>query len=294
MKLRLSIFIICFLTPGILHAQGKFAIKLKVNDSDAYRAYHNEPVIFTIRLTNKAIQNDISWNEDADAYLAQVAADYKAGLITKDEFEKETDTVTSTKRTITSQSVGSQESPWFRQLKFRVVLKDTIEQRNFNPQILGDPPIDPIAVLDEKAYYKIDFHLSPKQVSKLKAGTYKVQAMLAGVTSGEVTLRIKQENIPPGQLEKRPMLLRFGNYYLEGKDAKKALFYANILSEKNPNDIAALVLKGEAYILQQQYKLALAAFTKAEQLFYKADKSSPSNEPPLYLIATIAWLQKKI
>jgi tetratricopeptide (TPR) repeat protein len=294
MKLRLFIFIICFFAPGIFLAQGKFAIKLKVNDSVTYKAYHNEPVIFSIRIVNKAIQDDVSWNKDADAYLAQLEADYKAGLITKDEFTSETILVTNGKRTITPESVGTTESPWFRQIKFSVLLKDTIEQHNWNPQILGDTPTNSIAVLDEKAYYRIDFHLSPEQVSKLKAGTYRVQVLLAGVKSGEVTLRINQQDIPPGQLKKRPMLLRLGDYYVEAKDPQKALYYANILLEQDPNDIAALVTKGEAYILQQQYKLALAAFTKAEDLFYKAEQNSPTDEEPLYLIATIEWLKKQI
>lgn len=294
MKLHLLILIICFLLPEIFLGQGNFNIKLEVNDSSAFRVYHNEPVVFTITLTNKAARRDIEWNEDASAYLAQLSADYSAGLITKEEFQKETDTVSKGKRTITTTTVGTNASPWFTQLKFRVVIKDTMEQHNWKPSILGDPDTDSIAVLDNKGYYSVDYHLSPEQVSKIKAGTYTVQVMLAGVTSNDVKLHIKQENIPYGQLNKKTMLLRLGDYYLERKDGKKALYYANILLQKNPSDISGLVLKGEAYILLEQYKPALTAFKKAQQLFYKADKRSPVNEPPVYLIATIAWLQKKV
>ncbi|MDI3320626.1 hypothetical protein [Pinibacter soli] len=294
MKLRLFFCIICFLMPRIILAQDKFSITLAVNDSSAFRVYHNEPIVFSISLVNKAIQQDISWNEDADAYLAQVAADYKAGLITKEEFEKETDLVTKGKRTVTTQFVGSKQLPWFLQLKFHVVVKDTIEQNNWKPSVLGDPGTDSIAVLDEKGYYSINYHLSPEQVSKLRAGTYKVEVELEGVTSNEVTVKIKPEDIPPGKLNKRDMQLRLGNYYLERKDAKKTLYYANLILQENPSDISGLILKGEAYILQQQYKLALSAFTKAQQQYNKNNKRSPVNEPPLYLIATIAWLQKKV
>jgi len=294
MKLRLFFFIICVLTPHILLAQDKFTITLAVNDSSAFRVYHNEPIVFSISLVNKVIQQDISWNEDADAYLAQLAADYKAGLITKDEFDKETDLVTKGKRTITTGSIGSTDSPWFSQLKFHIVVKDTIEQHNWKPSILGDPATDSIAVLDEKGYYSVNYHLSPEQVSKLRAGTYKVEVELAGVTSNEVTVKIKPENIPNGKLNKRDMQLRLGNYYLERKDAKKVLYYATLILQRNPSDINGLILKGEGYILQEQYKLALSAFTKAQQQYNRNNKRSPVNEPPLYLIATIAWLQKKI
>ncbi|MBV4360596.1 tetratricopeptide repeat protein [Pinibacter aurantiacus] len=294
MKLRLLFFIICLLIPCILFAQGKFSITLTVNDSTAFKAYHNEPIVFSISLVNKVIQQDISWNEDADAYLAQVAADYKAGLITKEEFEKETDLVTKGKRTVTSESIGSKELPWFLQLKFHVVVKDTIEQKNWKPSVLGDPGTDSVAVLDENGYYSVNYHLSPEQVSKLRAGTYKVEVELAGVSSNEVIVKIKPENIPHGKLNKRDMQLRLGNYYLERKDAKKVLYYANLILQKNPSDINGLILKGESYILQEQYKLALSAFTKAQQQYNKNNKRSPVNEPPLYLIATIAWLQKKI
>jgi tetratricopeptide (TPR) repeat protein len=293
MKLRLLLLIICSLMPGVLLAQGRFTITLLVDDSSAFRAYHNEPIVFTITLVNKTLQQDISWNEDADAYLAQVAADYKAGLITKDDFEIETNLVTSGKRITNAESVGSADSPWFRQLKFVVVVKDTIEQHNWKPQILGDPGTDTVALLDEKGYYSVDYGLSPQQVSKLRPGSYKVQVMLAGVLSNEVSVKIKPENIPNGQLNKKDMLLRLGNYYLEAEDAKKALSYANILLQKNPSDISGLVLKGEAYILQQQYKTALTTFTKAYQIYNKVNKPSPANEQPLYLIATIAWLQKR-
>ncbi|MDH7460698.1 hypothetical protein QEG73_05390 [Chitinophagaceae bacterium 26-R-25] len=294
MQLRLFFFIICFFAPRILLAQDKFTITLTVNDSSAFRVYHNEPIVFSISLLNKAIQQDISWNEDADAYLAQVAADYKGGLITKEEFDKETNLVTQGKRTVSSVSIGSTDSPWFTQLKFHVVVKDTIEQHNWKPSVLGDPGTDTVAVLDEKGYYSVNYHLSPEQVSKLRAGTYKVEVELAGVTSNEVVVKIKPENIPNGKLHKRDLLLRLGNYYLERKDAKKTLYYANLILQKNPSDINGLILKGEGYILQEQYKLALSAFTKAQQQYDKNNKRSPVNEPPLYLIATIAWLQKKI
>jgi tetratricopeptide (TPR) repeat protein len=293
MKLRLFLSIIYFLTPCVFFAQSQFTITLMVDDSSAFKAYHNEPVIFTISLVNRTLQQDVSWNADADAYLAQLAADYKAGLITKDEFDKETNLVTAGKRTATSQTVGSAQDPWFKQLQFRVVVKDTIEQHNWKPSLLGDPGTDSIAVLDENGYYTVDYHLSPEQVSKLRPGTYTVQVMLAGVSSNDVTVKIKPENIPNGQLHKRAMLLYLGNYYVQRKDAKKALYYATILLEKNANDISAWILKGEVYILQQQYKPALTAFTKAQQLYNKGNRVSPTNEPPLYIIATIAWLQKK-
>jgi len=291
MKAILSLLPICFFANTFCLAQPKFSITLKVEDTSAYTAYHNEPLIFTTSLVNKELQQNLQWNRAADAWLTEVAADYKAGKLSKEEFEKETELVTKGKKEVTTAIVGTRQLPWFHQLAFRMFLNNDVAQDPWPISMLGDPLTDSIAVLDDKGYFRVAHHLSPEQVTKRKPGTYKIQVLLAGVWSNTVTVKIRQENIPAQILKTENMQLRLGNYYLQGKDALKAMEYATNVLKKSPADIGGLVLRGEIYILENKYKPALADFKTALQ---HHNKRFPNlQEPPEYLLATIEWLGKK-
>jgi tetratricopeptide (TPR) repeat protein len=248
--------------------------------------------VFTTSLVNKTLQQDMAWNQAADAWLAEVAADHQAGKLSKEAFEKETQLVTEGKRLVKADTAGTSQSPWFRQLRFRIWLNEGIRQAPWPIAVLGDPGTESIAVLDEKGYYLVMHHLSPAKVLKLRPGVYKIQAGLAGVWSNEVIVTIRKQNIPPGVLKTSDMRLRLGNYYLERKDADKALDYATAVLKKDPKDINALVLSGESYILKKNYRQALVYFDKALQQHRKEFPDLP--EQPLYLDGTIAWLKEKL
>jgi tetratricopeptide (TPR) repeat protein len=292
MKPHFSFLLLCFFITAHSWAQPTFSITLKVEDTSDYTAYHNEPLIFTTSLVNKSLQQDLEWNQAADAWLAEVTADYQAGKLSKEEFEKETQLVTAGKKQVKADSIGTHRSPWFRQLRFRVLLNDNIGQAPWPIKILGDPVTEPVAVLDAKGYYLVMHHLSPARVLKLKPGVYKIQVGLAGVWSNEVMVKIRQQNIPVRVLNTSEMQLRLGNYYLERKDADKALDYATAVLKKDPKDISALVLSGESYILKKDYRRALVYFDKALQQHRKEFPGLP--EQPLYLDGTIAWLKGKL
>jgi tetratricopeptide (TPR) repeat protein len=292
MKAFLFFILLYFFANTISFAQPSFSIKLLVEDSSAYSIYHNEPLIFSTSLANETLQQNLEWNQEAETWLIQVAADYKAGKLSKEEFEKETELVTNGKKEVNTATVGTKQSPWFQQLQFRAFLNNGKKQVSWPLSILGDPFTDSTATLDEDGYYQVRHHLSPMKVARQKAGTYTIQVLLAGVFSNEVTVKIRKEDIPAGVLNSVKMQLRLGNYYLDRKDGNKALDHANAVLKKNPRDLSGLMLCGEAYILKKKYKLSLECFEKALQQHRK--KFSDIQEQPVYLIGTIAWLKEKL
>lgn len=292
MKPHFAFLLLWFFITAHALAQPKFSITLMVEDTSAYTAYHNEPLIFTTSLVNKTLQQDLAWNQAADAWLAEVASDYQAGNLSKEEFEKETQLVTTGKKQVKADTVGTRQSPWFRRLQFRVLLNNGTIQSPWPITLLGEPVTEPVAILDERGYYLVMHHLNPAKVLKLRPGTYKIQVGLAGVWSNEVMVTIRQQNIPAGVLNTSEMQLHLGNYYLERRNAGRALAYATAVLIKDPKDINALVLSGESFILKKKYRLALVYFEKAFQEHSRAFPDLP--ERPLYLEGTIAWLKEKL
>jgi tetratricopeptide (TPR) repeat protein len=291
MKRDILLFFICWLITIKADSQANSSVNLSVELSKAYTVYHNEPITFTTGLLNHILQDNLQWNQAADEGLAEISADYKVGKISKEEFEKETERILKGKREIKVDTIGNYQSPWFEQIVFRIFLNDSTVQTGWPITLLGDPLTDSMAILDEKGYYVVNHHLSPEQVTKLRPGTYQVKVLLAGMWSNPVTVNIRKENIPTAVLTSRKMQLRLGNYYLQRKDAEKAMEYATNVLKKNPADIGGLVLRGETYILKNNYKPALADFEKALK---QHNKRFPDlQEPPEYLLATIDWLEKK-
>jgi hypothetical protein len=291
MKSYLSFFLLFLFANSVLFAQPQFSITLMVEDTSAYTAYHNEPLVFTTSLVNKELQQNLQWNRAADAWLAEVAADYNAGKLTKEEFEKETELVTNGKKEVNTATVGTNRSPWFQQLRFRILFNDGNKQVSWPISVLGDPLTDSIAVLDDKGYYLVKHHVRPRQLTKRKPGTYTIQVMLAGIWSNAVIVNLRQENIPIRVLKTAKMQLRLGNYYLDRKDANRALVYAYLILKKDPVNINGLVLCGEGHILKKKYRKALACFNKALQQHKRQFPGLP--ESPIYLLGTIAWLEKR-
>jgi tetratricopeptide (TPR) repeat protein len=279
-----------FLINGNIYSQAKFSLTLRVEGSTSYTAYHNEPLIFTVGLINQQYQNDLQWNLAADNYLARVAADYQAGKVTQEEFEKETALVTNGKRQLKADTIGSKRRPWFRQVQFRIFLNG-MERSSWPIRILGDPPTNRVAILNEDGYYRVKYHLDPTKVWRLRRGTYTVKCSLAGATSNPVTVTILKEKIPPNILNSTTMQLRLGNYYLQKNDSRRSIRFATSVLKKNDGNINALVLRGEGFILRHRYNLALRDFEKALQEHQK--NVADAFDEPLYLLITIGWLNEK-
>jgi tetratricopeptide (TPR) repeat protein len=291
MKAYLSFFLFCFVIHAVPFAQPKFSIALMVEDTSAYTAYHNEPLIFTTILVNKELQQNLQWNRAADAWLVEVAADYKAGKLSKEEFEKETALVINGKKQIGATTVGTNRLPWFHQLQFRVLFKNDNKQISWPISLLGDPLTDSIAILDDDGYYRVMHHLGPEQLAKQKPGTYTIQVLLAGIWSNTVSVNLRHEDIPNHVLKTAKMQLRLGNYYLDRKDADKALDYAEDILKKDDDNIKGLILCGEGYILKNNYKKALTCFKEALKQYKK--QFPDLQESPIYLLGTIAWLEQR-
>ena len=290
MKLCLLILFSCFYLPLAGFSQPVFTITIRVEDATVYTAYRNEPLVFSTSLHNRQYQNNLEWNQEADTYLAELEADYKAGNLSKEEYEKETEIVRSGKRQLQLYSIGTRQSPWFQQLQFRILFNGV--EQNWPIGILGDPPKDSVAILDENGNYFIQHHLGPEQMITRKPGTYTIQVLLAGVWSNPVSVKIKSDLMPLRVFLSETVQLRLGNYYLDRKQPVLALVFASSVLKRDKKNVNALALRGEIYIERKKYKQALADFEKALELYNK--KPPLSFEPPKYLLFMIAWLKEKL
>ena len=291
MNLYKLLYLMFILISAHVYSQPTFSIHLRIETKQTYTVYHNEPLIFTTSLLNQKLQHDQEWNQAANEWLAEVTANYNAGKLSKEEFEKEIKIITDGKKQIDVDTIGRFRLPWFRQLQFQIFMNN-VRQSPWPIKILGDPLTDSVAILDENGYYLVRHHLSPQQVANRTPGTYQIKVFLADVWSNAVTVKIKPEDIPDPVLKSRTMQLRLGNYYLEAKNTDKALWYANKVLKKNPFDIDGLILRGESYISLKKYKRALADFELALQEYQK--KFPDSQEPPEYILRTIALLKQKL
>jgi hypothetical protein len=79
MKRDIVFFFICCLITINADSQRKSFVNLSAEQSKAYTVYHNEPIIFTTGLLNHTLQENLQWNEAADAGLAEISADYRSG-----------------------------------------------------------------------------------------------------------------------------------------------------------------------------------------------------------------------
>ena len=291
MNLYKLLYLLCILVSAHVYSQPTFSINLRVETNQTYTVYHNEPLIFTTSLLNQTLQQDQEWNRASNEWLAEVTANYNAGKLTQEEFEKEIQIINDGKKQIEVTTIGRIQLPWFRQLQFHI-FRNNIELAQWPIRILGDPLTDSMAVLDETGYYLVRHHLSPKQVASRAPGTYEIKVFLAGVWSNAVTVNIKPEDMPDHVLKSRTMQLRLGNYYLETKNTERAIVYANEVLKKNQFDIDGLILRGEIYILQKKFKRALTDFKLALQQY--EEKFPDSVEPPDYIQRTIAMLEEKL
>jgi tetratricopeptide (TPR) repeat protein len=274
-----------------VNAQERFTLTCSVADEKAVTIYHNEPLVISVGLSNKAIFKDWQWNMAADSELQKLDAYFKTGNISEEAYKKEKERIQQGKKLLKANTIGSDTQPWYDQFTFHILQNDSIQIGNWPINRLGKTPFEAVAVLNEQAFYAVDFHMPPEAVSLIKPGNYSVKALLDGVWSNEIKITVLPENIPQAVSLSTEMQLRLGQYYLLAGQADKVFNYATAVLQRNPLHLEALILRGEGYILKEDYKLALTDFEKALQQHNK--KFPTLYEPPEYLLGTIEWLKDK-
>jgi tetratricopeptide (TPR) repeat protein len=272
-------------------AQQNFSLLCEVGEEKSVSLYRDEPLVVSITLTNEAVQENQKWNRSADLYIKSLEAQYDSGKITLEEFVKEKERVLKDKRPVKADTVGSAANPWYRQIRFQVFFNDSMIKSSWPLALLGTPPEDSVAILDEEGYYVARFHLPPEKVLLLTPGKYRLKALLKNV-SDEVTITIKPNKMPIPVYLSIPKQLELSRYYLDAENSSRAFGHATSILQKDPTNLEALVLRGESFILMRSYKKALADFEKALQVHQK--RFPNSLEPPEYLLFRIEWLKERI
>jgi len=291
MKKLILFTVTCLLEFVIAHPQGRYSISCSVADGDTTTIYHNQPLVFSVSITNKEAYKNWQWNMAADEWIQELEANFKAGKLSEEDFNQEKEVAIKGKKTGKTDTLGTPAHPWYEQLKFYVFQDDSIQKEAWPVSRLGITPNEATAVLDENANYLLYCHMPPEIVSLIKPGSYSIKVLLGDVWSNQVKISVLPGDIPPAVLQSAEMQIRLGQYYWLTGNADKVFSYANAVLQKDTSNLEALILRGESHILKENYKLALMDFEKALQLHNK--KFPGLYEPPEYLIGTIEWLQQK-
>lgn len=281
----------CLLLMTNINAQGRYTVSCSLANENTTTIFHDQPLLISISVANKNLYKDWQWNLAADEWIHKLETNFKAGLLSEEDFTKEKAKALKGKKTLIADTLGSDAQPWYEQVKFYVYRNDTIQLNEWPVSRLGRTPSEAVAVLDENAYYALDFHLPPDMVTLIKPGTYSMKVRLGAVWSNEVKFTILPENIPSAELHVKEMQLRLGQYYWLVGNADKVFSFASAVLQKDPFNIEALILRGESHIMKENFKLALADFETALQQHNK--KFPGLYEPPEYLIGMIDWLKEK-
>jgi len=144
------------------------------------------------------------------------------------------------------------------------------------------PHTESIAVLDGSSSYSAHYGIAPE--GKAPAGDYIITAKFGDATSEPVHLVIHPATL---NINTTPSaLLKWGTFYYQWSDLKKAEDLANRLLSLEPNSQGGLVLLGDVQFAANRFRDALATYQRALQLYTAS--ADQSYEPPEYLMGMIA------
>ncbi len=292
-KLIYKFFFPLLLTLSLqLKAQQPVTVSLSLNYNSGQKLYHNEPLLLTVTITNREAQENSRWNRAKDRRLNELDDLLKANKISRENYEKEKTQLNTSKRTISSLTLGNQNSPWSSLVKWKMVYSGTGAEVELPVTVFTNPSPESIAILDEKGYYIAYFGINPQDMKKIPGGAYQINAIVGGERSDVAQLELRDEIMPLVIAETEEMWLRIGQYYWHANDAEKTIQYADRILKKNPLSLDGLSLKGDGLIIQQSYLPALETFSKAVTEYYK--QHGINSEPPGYLLESIAWIKKQL
>ncbi len=264
-----------------------FNISLNANDVKEDTVYLDEPVLFTVSLSNQFAQYNLRHNREAQSYLDELKAQLSKGEIKQEYFDSETARVKATMQKAEEVKVGSQGQPWAKQVEF-VIVKTGDDTSTMQMTPFQYPETKAAVVLNENSYETGAFGLE----NKLSAGEYNITAQVQGTASDVIRLTVLSQKIPTDVMNSEPMLLHLGNYYSLQADNKKALEYASKAILLFPNSVRAFLLRGDIYLHQEKWDEALADYENSLRLFY--EQYPDSYEAPEYTIEMIEHVKGKM
>lgn len=264
-----------------------FNISINANDSKEDTVYLDEPVLFSITLSNQFAAYRLRHNREAQSYLDELKTQLSKGAIKQEYFDSETARVKATMQKAEEAKVGSQGQPWAKQTEF-VIVKAVSDTSTMQLAPFQYPEVQPVVALNESSYAQAAYGME----NKLSHGEYAVTARLQGQVSDIVHLTVLPQKIPNDVLNSEAMLLHFGNYYGSLADEKKALEYSTKAITLFPASVKAFLMRGDIYMRQSKWNEALADYETSLKLFY--EQYPDSYEVPEYTIEMIAFVKSKI
>jgi tetratricopeptide (TPR) repeat protein len=286
-----ALLFLFFVLPKI-SAQQPYTITLRVNYNAEAKVYHNEPVLFTVSVTNKEAQENNRWNNAADRRLNELEELLKTNKISREDYDKEKKKLNDGKKEISSVTVGSSDKGWPSMIMWKAVNTKSGEGITLVVKTLPNPSTEPVAMLGDKGYYQAYFGIDPDDLKKLPDAEYDIIAAIEGKNSDPVHVQIQREDMPATVANSEEMLLKMGQYYWHSGDSKKTMQYAEMILAKNSASIDGLSLKGDAQVMEGSYQPALETYNKAVKEFYKQNPGI--SEPPEYLLEMIELVKKQL
>jgi tetratricopeptide (TPR) repeat protein len=268
-----------------------FRISLLSENNSSLTVYHDEPVIFSVTLTNPEARFAREWNLASDRDMAELNEKLKTDTSGREKYLSEIERLRSGKKEIISFSIGSKQEPWFKMIKWEILKLASGAGLTSQPQFLLYQQMDSVAILGAGAYYKVYFGISETEIQNWNAGKYQVRAICGQMISEPVELIIRAEKIPAAMAESVPVLFKKGRYEWLNDNPDKAIQASAKILEKNPKQPDALAFRGEIFVQKKNYAAALKDFQDALQLY--KEKQPGQFEPPEYLLGMIAWLKEQ-
>lgn len=285
-RIKILPVVLIALSFSLASAQN-FNISLNANDVKEDSVYVDEPILFTITLSNQFAAYNLRHNREAQSYLDELKAQLSKGEIKQEYYDSETARVKATMKKAEEAKVGSQEQPWAKQVQF-VILKVEGDTSRMQLAPFQYPETKAAVVLNENTYEQAAYGIE----NKLGAGEYNIATRLQGATSDMVRLTVLPQKIPNDVLNSEAMLLHFGNYYSMLADNKKALEYASRAIVLFPNSVKAYLMRGDIYQRQEKWNESLADYETSLKLFY--EQYPDSYEAPEYTIEMIEFVKEKM
>lgn len=290
-KIFYNLFLISAMMLSVRSYGQPITVVLRANYSSEVSVYHNEPILFTVSLTNEVAQENSRWNNATERRLNELEQQLKAGNIKQEDYDKEKSRLDATKRNISSVTVGAAGRPWSSLLKWKMINTANGTEVIPNVRVMKNPSAEEIAILNEQGYYTAFFGIDAEDMQKTPAGTYRITVEAEGEKSVSVQMVIKNETMPFVFSNSDETLLRSGQYFWHAGDAAKGMQVVNRLLQKTPNSLEGLSLKGDLEVLSDSYPAALESYNKALKEYYRQNGNGA--EPPEYLLAMIEWVKKQ-
>lgn len=285
-RIKILPVVLIALSFSLASAQN-FNISLNANDVKEDSVYLDEPVLFTVTLSNQFAAYNLRHNREAQSYLDELKAQLSKGEIKQSYYDSETARIKATMKKTEEVKVGSQGQPWSKQVEF-VIVKVEGDTSRMQLPAFQYPETKAAVVLNENSYEQAAYGIE----NKLGAGEYNITAILQGATSDMVHLTVLSQKIPNDVMNSETMLLHFGNYYNMMADNKKALEYATKAISLFPNSVKAFLMRGDIYQRQERWKESLADYETSLKLFY--EQYPDSFEAPEYTLEMIEFVKGKI